>query len=96
MDSNSVLSTSDHNLVRNFLWPIRHKWFAIGGAMEIEYSDLKVIEMNNNNDVDRCFMDIIAKWLSKCDPVPCWKNLAIALERINIEVFHQAGIEHNN
>lgn len=89
-----MLSTSDFRNVCKSLWPARYKWQAIGIAVgAVDFATTVVIK-KDNHDTDECFLAILDKWLQSNNPVPCWKNLTIALESINIKVLHRAGIEY--
>ena len=88
-----MLSTSDFKNVCTSLWPARYKWQAIGIAVGVDFSTIMVIK-KDNDDTDERFLVMVDKWLRSNNPVPCWKNLTIALESINIKVLHRAGIEY--
>jgi hypothetical protein len=54
-------------------------------AVEIDCTTLEVIQMDNNHHTDDCFIEVLTKWLRNNKPLPCWKNLTIALQSVGIK-----------
>ena len=57
------LDISNLNGIQNSIWAGRVEWENIGLNLGIEYSTLEVIKSNNPQNVDRCFREMLAKWL---------------------------------
>ena len=72
------LSINDLNVVSNKMWEGRSKWELIGLELKLDPSDLETIKEANNSDPDKCFMDMLKKWLRKGSAT--WEALIIALE----------------
>lgn len=43
------------------------KWFDLGLALGLSKNTLEVIETNNQNDVHRCLINCLSKWLERVD-----------------------------
>ena len=58
-------------------------WFLIGIALKVQYNELKGIQDSHPKDVQRCLSEMIQHWLYTT-PSACWKQVASALERLNL------------
>ena len=57
------------------------KWFNLGLYLGLIHNDLKVIETNYPQDVERCLRECLASWLTH-DIKATWNKLAIAAGEI--------------
>ena len=81
----------DLNEIYSKLWDARNKWFSIGLGLNLEYSDLKEIQQTNREDMEKCFMDMLEKWL-RISLRPTQSNL-IAVLREKTVGFNQLAEE---
>ena len=81
----------DLNEIYSKLWDARNKWFSIGLGLNLEYTDLKEIQQTNREDVEKCFMDMLEKWL-RISLRPTQSNLITVLRERTIG-FNQLAEE---
>ena len=55
----------------------------IGLYLGIESDFLDVIRINNNGDINHCFVKLLTLWLKRADPPATWLALIEALEGID-------------
>ena len=63
------------------------KWYTLGVDLGLLKPTLDTIEAQHGNDLHRCLLECISKWLSKADKViekgePTWDSLTSALENL--------------
>ena len=63
LSSSDRLEIRDLNEIRSKCWETRTKWFDIGLELNLEISDLEAIQQSHRDNVDKCFTDMIKKWL---------------------------------
>ena len=61
-------------------------WFRLGLDLGLGYNTLRAIKVDNHQQADNCFMEMLATWLRSSDQVldkggPTWKQLIEALEK---------------
>lgn len=61
--------------VRDFLYPIRHKWYNLGIELDIPADELDVIKSQNRDDYGECLRDMIAARIKFMDDPLTWKHL---------------------
>jgi hypothetical protein len=82
INSSDPLDIRDLYVICSNFWEARIKWFEIGLGLNLEVSDLEVIQQTNRGNVDKCFMDMLKKWL-RTSRRPTQSNLITVLkERI--------------
>ena len=69
-------------------------WFNIGLALGLHKSTLDTIETNHRQDLSRCLLECLTKWLNRADNVdsvgpPTWDTLANGLHRMNEKAVAQ-------
>ena len=74
----SSLTPKHLNFVSNETWDARSRWFYVGLELLLSPSDLEAIKEANNNEPDKCFMDMLKQWLRK--GTATWKSLIDALK----------------
>ena len=75
-----ILDTKDVKEVRGFLYKVRRKWYDIGIELGISIDELDTISVNNQNDSEKCLVDMIKIWLKSINPPPTWNALSKALK----------------
>ena len=90
-NSSDPLDIRDLNEIYSKLWDARNKWFSIGLGLNLEYSDLKEIQQTNRDDVEKCFMDMLEKWL-RTSLRPMQSNLITVLREQTVG-FNQLAEE---
>ena len=73
-------SSRDTVEILKFLYPVRHKWYEIGTALEIDKATLQAIQKVWWSDLLRCLREVIEEWQKSIDPLPTWEILANTLE----------------
>ena len=68
----------------NLLTDARPNWFKLGFQLDIQLTELKIIEMNRK-DVDACYIEMLSTWLKMIDPQPSWDGLLTALEHDSVK-----------
>ena len=63
-------------------------WFKLGLALGLSKDTLDAIEANNSQDVGRCLIECLSKWLKRADAVDSkggatWDSLSTGLRSIN-------------
>ena len=74
-----ALAISLKNL-RNFLYPIKLKWYDLGIELDIPGEELDEIKSKNKDDYGACLRDMIKARLKFKDDQLTWKHLADALK----------------
>ena len=65
----------------DMIWGARGKWYNIGIFLHISVNELDVIEKDNHNNIDNCFVKMVKTWLLMIrDSKPTWTVLANALK----------------
>ena len=62
------------------LFVARTKWQNIGLELKFNPCDLDAIKINNRENTDECFRELLSTWLKRGDPKPTWASLANALK----------------
>ena len=68
----------------NLLTDARPNWFKLGFQLDIQLTELTIIEMNRK-DVDACYIEMLSTWLKMIDPQPSWDGLLTALEHESVK-----------
>ena len=53
----------------------------LGIELDLDKSDLEVIQQNFHGDINSCFTEMLKLWLSQVDPLPKWEALIKALKQ---------------
>ena len=65
---------------------MRTEWFTFGIQLQLSVSDLKVLEANNHDNQDKCFILMLEKWLNGCgDGEISWKAVVSALIEVGFK-----------
>jgi tripartite motif-containing protein 2/3/tripartite motif-containing protein 71 len=94
INSSEPLDIRDLHVICSNFWEARIKWFEIGLGLNLEVSDLEVIQQTNRDNVDKCFMDMLKKWL-RTSPRPTQSNLITILRERTVG-FNQLAEELEN
>lgn len=86
MTSTTPLSEENIHDVQTRLWIVRSWWMEIGLALNFSPSTLRVIKKNNQCENDMAFISMLYEWLTRAEPIPCWKSLAIALKSPSVGI----------
>ena len=81
----------DLYVIYSKLWEARNKWFSIGLGLNMEVSDLEEIQQTNRDNMEKCFMDMLKKWL-RTSLRPMQSNLITVLRERTIG-FNQLAEE---
>ena len=68
----------------NLLTDARPNWFKLGFQLDIQLTELTIIEINRK-DVDACYIEMLSTWLKMIDPQPSWDGLLTALEHDSVK-----------
>ena len=101
------LTINELDSVLKKVWEARNKWQNIGLALGVSQDDLDAIRVSNSDDADKCFAQVLAKWLRSCSRSKSWRVLADALRSPtvgyqclanNIELSHSIvdGSDHTH
>ena len=88
------LAISLKNL-RNFLYPIKLKWYDLGIELDIPEEELDEIKSKNSDGYGACLRDMITARLKFRDDPLTWGHLADALEAKAIDELQLAGKGNN-
>lgn len=83
------LCTGDLKVVLERVYDARRKWKEIGIALYIDIDDLEVIRLNSR-DANSWFMDMLAQWLRRVQPLPSWDAMIKALKAPYVGYPHLA------
>ena len=95
------LAHADHLTIENLkkirraCWEARAKWIDIGIELNLKKTDLDAIQDKNNSD--QCFTEMLTLWLKQADPLPTQKVLVEALRQPTVNLGQLAGhVERQN
>ena len=83
------LSQNDLKRVQETIWEARAQWYNLGLHLDITAGTLDSIELTNQRNPDRCFRDMLIKWLREHQQ-PTWSALAEALRSPSVGQSHLA------
>ena len=73
-----ALTIKDLRAVRNFLYPIRRKWYDIGIELGLDIDMLDTLKSMHSDPKD-CLTEMLKVWLKSIEPPPTWTALGDAL-----------------
>ena len=68
---------------RNLL-SLANKWRTIGALLGVERHVLESIKKDEDG-VDDCLQAMLSAWLKQIDPLPTWKELSDAVEKVDVD-----------
>ena len=80
----SLTSQNFKDVLKNFnkVWKARDSWYNLGIQLGMEISQLDVINLDNRNDTDSCFREMITLWLRQENPN--WQDMISALKHESV------------
>ena len=66
------------------LLSLANKWRTIGALLGVERHVLESIKKDEDG-VDDCLQAMLSAWLKQIDPLPTWKELSDAVEKVDVD-----------
>ena len=80
MHSAGMLKPTEKQLMIELRNTVASEWRPIGTFLEIPTEEMSIIADRHRGDPQKCLMAMLAVWLPRTNPPPCWPDIADAVD----------------